>query len=99
MILTLARWFRNTDPARSKEKVAHRVPQPVNDPTLCRVMRLIVQHVAPLAEHTKIAQAVIGRVAVQMRRSKFDARGAQPRHLHQVRPAHRTAAPVAPRGR
>ena len=60
-------------------------------------MRAIVEHVAALTEAAQVAQAVVGRIMIQVRGGEHDARRPQPHDLFQVGPAGDTAAPVAPR--
>ena len=60
-------------------------------------MRAIVDQVAALTEAAQVAQAVVGRIMIQVRGGEHDARRPQPHDLFQVGPAGDTAAPVAPR--
>ena len=83
---------------RPEEKVADRETPPVGDPTLCQVMRPIVQHVAALAERTEVPQPVVGRVAVQVRGREHDARLPIPGRLDEIRPPGCSPTAIAPRG-
>jgi len=83
---------------RPEEKVADRETPPVGDPTLCQVMRPIVQHVAALAERTEVPQPVVGRVTVQVRGREHDARLPIPGRLDEIRPPGCSPTAIAPRG-
>ena len=59
----------------------------------------IMQHVTALTERAEIPQPVVGRIAVQMRRRKHDARHPEPRCLHKVGPSSHPSATIPPRRR
>ena len=71
----------------------------VGDPSLQQVPGPIVRQVAALAKAPQVAQPVVGRVMVEMRRGQDDAGRVLPDHVFEVRPASRATAPVAPRAK
>ena len=91
-----------TEPDQSqigpKEKITDRKTPPVSDPTLCQMVRPIVQHVATLAEGAEVPQSVVGRVAIEMRGREHDARLPKPGRLDEIRPPGYSPTAIAPRG-
>jgi hypothetical protein len=52
----------------AKEQIAQRPPQQVSDPPLRQMVRAIVDEVAALAQAVEIAQPVITRIMIDVRR-------------------------------
>ena len=59
-------------------------------------MRTIVDHVTALTEAAQIAQAVVGRIVIQVRGSEHDARCPHPHDLFKVGPMGDAAMSVTP---
>ena len=68
----------------------------VSKPALNQMVLPIVQHVAALAERAQIRQPIVRWIAVHVRRREHDARYPKQTRLHQVGPAGRAAASIAP---
>ena len=83
-------------PVWAEEQVTDGVAASVGDPPLGEVMRPVVDHVAALAEAFQVAQPVVGRVVVKVRRGKHDAGGADRDQRHQVGRGSRAASVVPP---
>jgi len=61
------------------------------------MVRPIVQHVAALTERAQILRPIVGRVAIQVRRSEHDARHPRPSRLHKIGPSGRApSVSIAP---
>jgi hypothetical protein len=63
---------------RPKKQVAHRTAEQIGDPPLRQVMRAIVAQVTALTEAAQVAQAVVGRIVIEVRGGEDDARRPQP---------------------
>jgi hypothetical protein len=61
------------------------------------MVRPIVQHVAALTERAQILRPIVGRVAIQVRRSEHDARHPRPSRLHKIGPSGRAPSAIPPR--
>jgi hypothetical protein len=81
---------------RPEEQIAEGATQEIGDPPLRQMMRPIVDHVATLAQALEIAQAVIARVMIEMRCGQDDAGLPYLCRFHEIGPASRPAAAVAP---
>ena len=60
------------------------------------MMRPVVEHMAALAEAAQVAQAVIGRIVIEVRGGKYDTRRPAAGHVLEVRPVRGAAAAIAP---
>ena len=72
---------------------------PIGDPTLCQMVRPVMQHMAALTERAQIVQSIVGRIAVHVCRRKHDAGHPKSSGLNQVGPSSHSSAPVPPRPR
>ena len=68
----------------------------ISKPALNQMVLPIVQHVAALAESAQIPQLIVRWIAVHVRRRKHDACYPKPSRVHQIGPAGRAAAAIAP---
>ncbi len=89
---------RHSDQPRiwAEEKISVCQMPSVGDPALRQVMRPIVLDVAALAEGAEVLQAVVGRIAVQVRRRKHDASRPEPSCLLKVGPPGHAPVTVPP---
>jgi hypothetical protein len=60
------------------------------------MMRLIVQHVAALAERAQVLQPIVGWITVQVRCCEHDACHPKPGCLHQVGPTGGASSAIPP---
>ena len=79
-----------------KKQVADRPSAAIGDPALPRVVTDVVQHMAPLAQASQIAEPVVGRVAIQVSRSKYDPGHPLLAQLDQIRPPGGAPTPATP---
>jgi hypothetical protein len=60
------------------------------------MMRLIVQHVAALAERAQVLQPIVCRITVQVRCCEHDARDPKSSCLHKIGPVGRASSAIPP---
>ena len=60
------------------------------------MMRLIVQHVAALAERAQVLQPIVGWITVQVRCCEHDARDPKSSCLHKIGPVGRASSAIPP---
>jgi hypothetical protein len=80
----------------TEKQVADCPPSPVGDPMLCQMVRLIVQHVAALAERAQVPQPIVCRITVQVCCCEHDAGDPKPSCLHKIGPAGRASSAIPP---
>src|SRR5512144_2301561 len=86
----------SSDPVRTKEQVTQRAAQQIGDSPPRQMMRAVVDQVTALTKTAQVAQPVVGRIMIEVRRGQHHMRCPHLRDLFQVRPAGDAAAAVAP---
>jgi len=81
---------------RAEEKVTDGHTPPVSNPTLRQVVRPVMQHMAALAEGAQVLHPIVGRVAVNMRRSEHYTGRPELGGFHKIGPPGRTPLSVPP---
>jgi hypothetical protein len=81
---------------RAEEKVPDGHTPPVGNPTLRRVVRPVMRHVAALAEGAQVLHPVVGRVAIEMRRGEHDPGHPELGGFHKIGPPGRASLSVPP---
>ena len=97
----LGRWERRLSAAQvgdvfPQKQIPEGVAYPVSDPSLNRMIRAVVQHVAALAHRAQITHAVVRRIVVQVRSREDDTGRSHPSRIDQVGPACSSPVCIAP---
>jgi len=78
----------------AKKQVTERATQQIGDPPLRQMVRTIVNHVA-LTRAAEIAQPVVARIVIEVRRGQNDTGLAHLRCFHEIGPSGGPAAVIA----
>ena len=84
------------DRVRAEEQIAKRAAQQVCDPSLHKMVRPIVNHVAALAEALEVTQPVIPGIMIEVCCGQDHAGSPHQRRFLKIGPACRPAAAITP---